>query len=104
MYEPTFEIGISVKTSPVSFQLGRLSMPWLTREKSAELGLPASRNESVSVSRDACKVVGLDQRQSGKKYVGRCDPVDCGGGCTDLLGIDYTTGQTVLDGCKCTGE
>jgi hypothetical protein len=103
LYDPTFDIGISVKNSPASFQLGRLSMPWLRRERRRALGLPAG-DESVSVSRDACSVVGLDQRQPGKKYSGRCDPVDCGGGCTDLEATDYTTGQTVLGGCKCKDQ
>jgi hypothetical protein len=103
-YEPTFDIGISTKTSPVSYQLGRLSMPWLTRERRVQLGLPANDGENVTVSRDGCRVVGLDRREPGRKYTGRCEPIDCTGGCTPLLGIDYTTGQTVLDGCKCTGQ
>jgi hypothetical protein len=103
-YEPTFDIGISTKTSPVSYQLDRLSMPWLTRERRETLGLPVGSGENVTVSRDACRVVGLDRREPGRKYTGRCEPVDCTGGCTPLLGIDYTTGQTVLDGCKCKDQ
>lgn len=101
--EPTFDIGISTKTWLRTYQLDRLSMPWLTRERRESLGLPAA-SENVTVSRDACKVVGLDRREPGIKYTGRCDPIDCTAGCTPLLGIDYTTGQTVLDGCKCMGQ
>lgn len=103
LYEPTFDIGISTKISPVSYQLDRLSMPWLTRERRETLGLPAG-DENVSVSRDACRIVDLDRREPGRKYTGRCEPIDCTGGCTPLLGIDYTTGQTVLDGCKCKDQ
>jgi hypothetical protein len=103
LYEPTFDIGISTKISPVSYQLGRLSMPWLTRGRRESLGLPAA-SENVTVSRDACRVVGLDRREPGRKYTGRCEPVDCGGHCTDLPAIDYTIGQTVLGGCQCEGQ
>jgi len=103
-YEPTFDIGISTRTSPVSYQLGRLSMPWLTRERRETLGLPVDGGENVTVSRDACRRVALDRREPERKYTGRCEPVDCTGGCTPLTGIDYTTGQTVLDGCKCEGQ
>lgn len=102
-YEPTFDIGISAKTSPVSYQLDRLSMPWLTREKRMALGLHTDGGEDVTVSRDACRRVALDSREPGRKYAGRCEPVDCGGPCTPLLRIDYTTGQTVLGGCQCQG-
>ena len=104
LYEPTFDIGISSKTSPVSYQLGRLSMPWLTRERRATLGLPVEGSENVTVSRDACSRVALDRREPGRKYTGRCDPIDCGGHCTDLPAIDYTTGQTVLGGCQCESQ
>lgn len=103
LYEPTFDIGISTKTSLVIYQLGRLSMPWLTRGRRESLGLPAA-SENVTVSRDACSLVGLDRREPGNKYTGRCQPIDCTGGCTPLQAIDYTTGQTVLGGCKCKDQ
>jgi hypothetical protein len=102
--EPTFDIGISVKTSPVYYQLSRLSMPWLRREDRAALGLPADSGQHATASRDACSLVGLDRRQPGRSYVGQCVAIDCGGPCGELLGIDYTNGQTVLTGCQCEGR
>lgn len=104
LYEPTFDIGISAKTSEVSFQLDRLSMPWLTKQRRMSLGLPTDGGENATVSRDACRRIALDTRQPGSRYAGRCEPVDCGGPCTPLLRIDYTTGQTVLGGCLCEGQ
>ncbi len=99
-YEPTFDVAVSFRTSPGLFQLGRLSLPW-PRMVHEAVGLATGGDEQASVDRDACKRVALDRREPGRTYVGRCEPTDCDGPCSELLYIVYDTGETILDGCQC---